>query len=280
MARLTRMNCNNIVNENFMKTACFILARTDSSRLPGKALIPVRGKKVIEHVIDRAKLVRKADLVVLCTTSRSEDDVLEKVAHQKNIKCFRGSLNNVFSRWLKAAEKFKVDYFSTFDGDDLFCEPKFMDLAISMVVNKKFDLVQGPAGLICGSSSYGISVAWLKKVCLGLADSDRMEMHQWLNMTDLNLFRIGEFKVKNPIFFNEKIRMTLDYQEDLVFFKKVFGGLKMNTNIISLLKIVRFLNKNPELAKINLFRQSHYLSNQIKKLKQVKEERINKYGQI
>ena len=57
----------------------FITVRTASSRLPQKCLLSIRGKRVIEHVIDRAKLINGLASVVVCTSMEPEDDVLEVI---------------------------------------------------------------------------------------------------------------------------------------------------------------------------------------------------------
>ena len=251
-----------------IKTGCFISARIDSSRLPQKALLSIRGKKVLEHIIDRAKLVKKADLVVLCTSWRPKDQVLADLAKEQGIKCFRGPLGNMLVRWLGAAEKFGVDYFVTFDGDDLFCEPELMDLALVQIVREKIDFAKIPVNLICGASAYAVSRQALKKVCQ-MDHSKSLEMHRWLTTAMPVLFKIKELRVKNPIFFNKKIRLTLDYQEDLDFFRKIFEEFNTDINNISLEKIVKLISQKPELAQINWFRQEDYSKNQKKNLEKI-----------
>ena len=68
------------------KIGCFIVSRTSSKRLPNKVLKLVRGKSIIQHIIERAKLVSGVDIIVLCTSTDKSDDVLESVAKRNNIK--------------------------------------------------------------------------------------------------------------------------------------------------------------------------------------------------
>ena len=118
------------------KSAIFITVRTTSSRLPQKALLKIRNQRVIEHVIDRAKLCKNANLVVLCTTTNKEDDVLVDIAKRKKIKSFRGSEKDKLVRWRDAAREFKIDYFATFDGDDFFLFSNFSRFINSSNVQK------------------------------------------------------------------------------------------------------------------------------------------------
>ena len=57
--------------------------------------------------------------------------------------------------------------------------------------------------------------------------------------------------------------MTLDYEEDLLFFKEV---LKVNKNneTLNLDRIIEICDQNPYIKKINFFRQEDFLNNQIK----------------
>ncbi|EKE20531.1 MAG: Acylneuraminate cytidylyltransferase, partial [uncultured bacterium] len=141
------------------KIACFITVRTSSTRLPHKALLPIRGKPTIEHLIDRTKLVKNAQRIILCTSDQKEDNVLEKIAQKKRINYFRGSLEDKLDRWLGAAKKFNIDYFVTVDGDDLFADPYLIDLAIKQMQEKPCDFLKIPDDLVCGGAEFCISTS-------------------------------------------------------------------------------------------------------------------------
>ena len=71
-----------------MKTAIFITVRTDSKRLPNKALIEIQSIPTIVHLIRRMKKVQ-VDHIVLCTTLLKEDDILCDIASKEGIVFFR-----------------------------------------------------------------------------------------------------------------------------------------------------------------------------------------------
>ena len=56
-----------------------IQARMDSTRLPKKVIKKIEGKTVLEHVINRAKRIRNCHKVILATTDKKEEDVLERI---------------------------------------------------------------------------------------------------------------------------------------------------------------------------------------------------------
>ena len=99
-----------------------ITVRLSSFRLPQKALLPLMGKRVIDHVIERAKISISKGLsrVVVCTSTEPNDDMFEQIAREHGVDCFRGSLSDKIDRWRGAAEKFGADYIITIDGDATF----------------------------------------------------------------------------------------------------------------------------------------------------------------
>ncbi len=246
-----------------MKILGFITVRSDSSRLPNKALLPIRGRKVIEHVIDRAKSIRGLDGVVLCTSARPEDDVLEEIARPEGILCFRGSLEDKLDRWRGAAEKFGADYIITLDGDDPFFGPELIEQEIVQIQAEQPDFLNIPKGLVCGGAEFGIKVSALQKVC-AMKDTSDTEM-MWVYFTDTGLFKVVDFKVEDPTYWNEKIRLTLDYPEDYEFFQRVFEEMDMTSNTVPLCDILQMLGEKPEIAAINFFRQQEFLENQKKR---------------
>ena len=248
-----------------MKSAIFITVRSDSSRLPQKALLPILGKPTIEMVILRAKLVKNADTVIVCTTARPIDDEIVEIACRCGVQHFRGSLEDKLDRWVGATRKFNIDFFVTADGDDLLCDPELMEAGIEQLKNTDVDFIEAPEGLICGSFTYGIRSLALEKVCTikGTSDTEMM----WVYFKDTGLFKVTTLAVQDPIFFNPDIRMTLDYEEDLAFFQAIFRHYQCLNNDIPLRVIVPFLKEHPEIVQFNAFRHQDWAMNQKLKAK-------------
>ncbi len=146
-----------------MGTAVFIPVRTKSTRLPNKALLKIKGKPVIEHLIDRVKIARLPDLIVLCTTTNPEDEVLIEIAQRNNIGYFQGNEKDILDRYLQAALKYKVDFIVNVDGDDIFCDPEYIDKVIEVFVKNSADFIKCE-GLPFGAAPNGVKVKALRKV--------------------------------------------------------------------------------------------------------------------
>jgi len=253
-----------------MKKAIFITVRTGSTRLPEKALLKINERSTIELVIDRVKRSKKAQIIVLCTTESKNDDILCEIAKKKGIMFFRGSAEDKLMRWKGAAEKYDVEFFVTSDGDDLLCDPELIDLAFAQYERCGADFIECK-NVPCGGFTYGIKVSALNKVC-EIKDSAETEM-MWVYFTDTGLFKT-EILQDVPIALQRpEIRMTLDYEDDLRFFKVIFDHFADNPTF-TLRDVVKFLDENPDVIKINQHLQEKFLANQKSRTKLVLKKEV------
>lgn len=250
-----------------MKKAVFITVRKDSSRLPDKTMKKILGKPVLEHIINRAKQTKEFDGIVVCTTQRGIDDPIVWLAQECGVKVYRGSLEDKLERWNGAAKEYGIDYIVTFDGDDLFCDPYLMDKGCRQILERKYDFIELPKGLICGAFTYAFTSKALSEVCRikGTQDTEMM----WTYFKDTGLFRTGYLEQVENIYFSDKYRLTLDYPEDFEFFEKVFEHFNCINNDVPLKDIVVYLEEHPEIPEINIGRQQEFLDNQKKKTRLV-----------
>ncbi len=245
-----------------MKTGTFITVRSASSRLPNKCYKKINGIPVINHIIRRAKQIQNSDEVILCTTKNKDDDRLCEIALKEGIKIFRGSEKDKLMRWKGATDKFEIDYFVTFDADDLFCEPYLNELALDQIKKEHLDFIHSTR-VTPGAFTYCIAKNALDKVC-EIKDTEDTEM-MWVFFLETGLFKVAELRssILND-FYRPNVRITLDYPEDLLFFKKIYTDL-ISSYEFSLKEVLKFLDENPEIPKINYFREEEWENNQIKK---------------
>jgi len=243
-----------------LNKAIFLTVRTGSSRLPNKSLMRLGEETTTEFLIKRLKESKLADFIVLCTTSRKQDNVLCRFASENDIKYFQGSEDDKLERWRGACEKYDVDFFVTADGDDLLCEPELIDLAFKQYEDTGPDFIQCK-DIICGAFTYGIKTAALNKVC-EIKDTDQTEM-MWVYFTDTGLFNVKELENVPDAYKRADIRMTLDYWEDFNFFDTIIQHLGKEN--LQLQNIVSLLDREPEIKEINFHRQADFLKNQKEK---------------
>lgn len=230
-----------------MKSAIFLSARMKSTRLPKKQMEPVCGRPITAHLIDRLKTARKADLIVMATSTHPDDRVLLDLAKQEGIESFAGSPPDRLDRYWKAAQHFGVDFMAIVDGDDPFCDPEYIDRTLALRESEGAQFIY-TKGLPLGGTSIGLETKALAQIC---EQKDEEEPELWVSyFTETGLFKVlypqADAEVRRP-----EIRMTLDYPEDLAFFKAIFEKLYKPRQVFSLRQILALLDAHPEIVALN-----------------------------
>ena len=239
-----------------MKIGYLLIGRLKSTRLPNKLLLDIKGKPVISHLLDRLKLTKKVDEIIICTSSVEQDKPLAKIAKDNNVKCFFGDPDDVLLRMFDAANKYNLDYILTITADSPFVDPSYADAIVDTYQKTGADLVR-QFDLPHGVFSYGIKVEALKKV-IELKDTSDTEV--WGRyFTDTGIFNVVDFEVTNSFHKRPGMRMTLDYPEDLKFFEVIFDALYKEDHIFSLDEILSFLDANPDVVNINKLCEQKFL---------------------
>lgn len=250
-----------------MKSAIFIAVRMKSTRLPRKALLEIKGKPAIDHLIDRLKTARLPDMIVLCTSTHPDDAILVEVAKRNKIEGFRGSEDDKLERFLAAALRYNIDLIAAVDGDDILCDPIYIDKTIDTLVRTKADLVtcdKLPLGTACN----GMKVKALRKVCEVKSQSDTEVWRGYF--TDTGLFKVIFLEPDDAELIRPDIRLTLDYPEDYELFRQIFEKLYVPGKVFGLKEVVSLFNNNPNLMDINKIVHQQYLKGIESKLKKIR----------
>lgn len=81
------------------RTAVIIQARMSSTRLPGKVLMPVMGKPLLGHMVERVRPATSIDELVVATSTEASDDPIARWCGDNGVKVVRGSLSDVLARY-------------------------------------------------------------------------------------------------------------------------------------------------------------------------------------
>lgn len=117
-----------------------VSVRYNSSRLYGKALMNLEGKPTIQYLVERLLTVFQKENIVIATSVNKHDDPINDFCKQNNLKCFRGSLNNVAERFLNAALTLKKKNVFRITGDSIFLDMNLL-IKIALKANKRFTIV-------------------------------------------------------------------------------------------------------------------------------------------
>jgi spore coat polysaccharide biosynthesis protein SpsF len=237
-----------------MNSDIFVLARLGSSRLEEKHLKLVNGKPAIKLLVDRLKAAKRVRNIVVCTTTHASDDKLADFLQKQGITYFRGNEKDVLARFLDAAKQFQTDVIIDVEGDKIYTDPFYVDKIISIMNDTDADFVIGshsqrfdPADHFThGMIPAGVRVGALEKLCRLKKVSDTETGYKEF-FTSQDLFSkiyVNPEMIPNNI---KKIRLTLDYEEDLDLANAIFKELG---NDFSLHDVVKLFNKKPELTKL------------------------------
>lgn len=230
-----------------MRTATLLTARLGSSRLPRKMLAPLRGRTVLDHVLDRLGQARRPDLIVLATTREPEDDELAAAAQDRGVEVFRGSTHDIIARWRDAATAYEADLIVNCDGDDVFCDAVQVDRVIEAHQRTGAEYIKC-TGLPLGAAPTGIARSGLIRVCEQKLDDHTEGQGRFFDVPGI----VSRAEVPAPPELAHPVaRMTLDYPEDLAFFEAVLTELDDTGPVPSLAQIVRLLRERPDLVAIN-----------------------------
>lgn len=233
--------------------AVFVSARSSSTRLPNKVLLDINGSTALDHLVKNLKQSNLTDTIVICTTTNPADDEIEKKAVQLNVKCFRGSEKDKLARWKGACKKFNIEMFAECGADDLLCDHELIDSVFRTYYKSGCDFINGKDFY---NDVYGITYELLRNIYHTLPKG--IEAH------DLS-FAIKESKFSTCRLnadkkFQKKYRLTLDYPEDLIFFKELFK--KTGKHQPSFDDIIKTLDNNPNIVDINFFLEKEWIKNQ------------------
>jgi spore coat polysaccharide biosynthesis protein SpsF len=225
-----------------------IQARTESKRLPKKAILKIGAETLIGSVINRVKKVKKVKKIILATTNSITDNKLAKIALAKKILVFRGSKNDVVNRFYNATKKIKPYAILRITGDCPLISPKILDQLIDIFKKNKADYASTSKRFAHGLDAEIFTFDLLKKINKKIkSKSDKEHITQLM----LKNKRIKKVTLYNKL--NEsKFRITIDTKKDFFFIKKIVAYFEYKKITDYEFKdIKKYLNKNLNLLKIN-----------------------------
>lgn len=245
-----------------MKTVAIIQARMGSTRLPGKVMMNLCGKTVLEHVITRVKQAKEIDEIVIATTVKEDDNLIAEEAKRLRVKSFRGSEEDVLSRYYYSAEENEADVVVRITSDCPLIDPKIVDGIIEFYKSNKYDLVTN-AGSDLSQRTYprGLDAEVFSFKELEYAYKEAKEIYQREHVTPF-IYENSDniFYYKNDMDYSEH-RWTLDTEEDFELITKIYEELYKGSHDFFLKDIIELFQRKPELFNINAHIKQKELKN-------------------
>ncbi len=235
-----------------MKLAIILQARTGSSRLPGKVLMKLEGRTVLEHILSRLSTVREKNQLVVATTNADRDDRIAELASSLGVICVRGSEDDVLARYYQAAKEISADVVVRCNADCPLIDSMVVDQVISRFLQEpgKFDYVSNilipsfPTGMHCEVFSFDS----LQDAFIHAADPQEREHVTPYIYRRPEIFRLHNVGLEQDLSFH---RWTLDYQEDFELISKIYKELYPLDKLFGMTAILELIQRNPHWEKIN-----------------------------
>jgi len=241
------------------KIGGIIVARCTSNRLPNKALRLIQGRESIALLIDRMKRCKNMDCLILATSTDPSDDVLAEIAKREGIFSFRGSLDNVSSRFYKAASHYKLDHFVRITGDAILCDEIMVDKAIESHLENCCD-VTFMRNMPHGTKKEVVSLNAIKTILDTSIIASNTEYLEYYLEND-RYFSINY--LESDYEFDPNLRITLDYEEDLEFLSRIFEHFNKVNPEFTLKDALGWLREHPEVARINMHKNQKFSSREL-----------------
>lgn len=156
-----------------MNIVAIIQARMTSSRLPGKVMKTIGDKPLIQILIERVKRSKHITQIVVAMPEDDKCDDLESLCRKMGVSVFKGSENDVLSRFAAAARKHKADIVIRLCSDCPFNDPKILDQVVGLFLDGGYDYINN-----VGARSFpdGLDVEVFTAEALYKADSEAQDL--------------------------------------------------------------------------------------------------------
>lgn len=211
-----------------MKFGVIVAARMGSSRLPGKALLPLGGVPILEFLLKRLLPLSPEVPVILATTQKPEDAQLVKLAEKLGVKTFTGSEHDLIERFVLAADQFHIDYPIRITADCPFLDAETIQLGIDAAKSSpSFDLLTTKRNFPVGIDFEIYSQSSMKKIQkenINTAHREHLTLYYYENEDRFKINRLSppkSWKASTTSF-------TVDTPEDYAKAKAWVDGLGRN----------------------------------------------------
>lgn len=236
-----------------VKGAVVIQARMGSTRLPGKVLCDLAGAPALARQIERVRRVAGIDLVIVATSDLPQDDaIVELCAQIPGIEVFRGSEQDVLSRYMGAVRKYDLSAVVRLTGDCPLIDPQ----VVSTIWQAFLESPGAAFASNCHPRSFphGFDCEVASRWAIETADREATDpAHREHVMPFIwsqpERFPRVNVEASGPSY--ASLRLTLDYPEDLTVIRTIYEGLYPQKPDFTFDDILAFLDTHPNVMAEN-----------------------------
>lgn len=231
------------------RVVTIIQARMGSERLPGKVLATICGSPILALIIRRISPSRLRGELVVATTERPEDDVIEDLSSRLGVSCFRGATEDCLDRYYQAAKRFQAQTVVRLTADNPLIDHSFLDWALGEFLAA----APGCDYLITSSDTFplGLSVEIFSFSALETAWKETADPAWRAHVTPYLRQHPERFKLRYlscPQDYS-RMRWTVDTPDDLKFVRAIYDHF--GHDHFSWREAIAAVEQHPEWAELN-----------------------------
>lgn len=239
------------------QSGIIIQARTGSTRLPNKMLLPFyKGLGIFENLLKRLGESSISIPIIIATTNRESDNELVEISKKYGFNYFRGDEDNVLERFIGAAEYFKINNIIRLCADNPLIDIEAIEHQLNTVNNdvdyycystkdKKPTIKTG-----YGFWTEMVTLNALKKIASRTNEKIYLEHvtnYIYLHVEDFNIqYKEIDSKIEEI----SGMRLTVDTAADFKLLKDIYDTLISKNIDFNALEITRLVAEYPEWLKI------------------------------
>jgi spore coat polysaccharide biosynthesis protein SpsF len=239
-----------------MNIVTIVQARTGSSRLPGKVLLPLAGRPLLQRMVERVRLARTPMTVVVATTTEPEDTDIRILCNQLRIPCYSGDSFDLLDRHYRAALLYDADVVVKIPSDCPLIDPGVIDRVLSTFITsgRTCDYVSNlhPASWPDGNDVEVMSIGTLQEAWREATLPMEREHTTPFIWERPERYRIANATWETGEDYSMSHRWTVDYPEDYQFIRAVYDALYVSSaGRFGLTDILALLQQRPDIMNIN-----------------------------
>lgn len=223
-------------------------ARTSSTRLPGKVLMPLAGAPMIVRQIERVARSRRIDRLLVATSTNPSDDELARVVHREGVAVHRGPLDDVLARFVGALEAFPADHVVRLTADCPLADWTVIDETIETCLDTGADYASNtpphrtfPKGL----DVEVMKAATLRRAAAMASTPEEHEHVTWGIHQNPGRWRLAFHSQPAD---EGEVRWTVDRPDDYEFVSAVYDALYPKDRAFTSDAVRAFVGGRPDLA--------------------------------
>jgi spore coat polysaccharide biosynthesis protein SpsF len=186
-------------------------ARMGSVRLPGKVLMPLGGTTLLGWIVQRLKNLPWP--LVIASSDQEQDDAIARYCEQMDVRCFRGSEQDVLDRYYQCAAAYGFSDVIRLTGDNPCPDTEALQQLVALHLASAADYTHS-----FGELPVGVGAEIFKFEALQDSWREGRAAHHREHVNEFIIEHPSRFRTKklevSPAKHAPKLRLTIDTQED------------------------------------------------------------------